>query len=65
MKYVHHFFKKKLTKINKLIVTNLKDNWIIKNNKCEYIYLKNYNNKSNYSYLVSCLRNNTNVHNNF
>lgn len=59
------FLKKKLTKINKLIVTNLKDNWIIKNNKCEYIYLKNYNNKSNYSYLVSCLRNNTNVHNNF
>ena len=36
------FLKKKLTKINKLIVTNLKDNWIIKNNKCEYILSKIY-----------------------
>ena len=36
-----------------------------KNSKYRYIYIQNFNKKSKYSYLVSCLRNNTNSHNSY
>ncbi len=52
-------------KKNKLIITNFKDNWTKKNNKYKYIYIPNFNQKTDFSYLVSCLRNNTNSHNSY
>ena len=56
---------KEIIKKNKLIITNFKDNWMKKNSKYRYIYIQNFNKKSKYSYLVSCLRNNTNSHNSY
>lgn len=56
---------KDIVKKNKLIITNFKDNWMKKNSKYRYIYIQNFNQKPDYSYLVSCLRNNTNSHNSY
>lgn len=56
--------KKSFLAKEKLVVANLKDNWFKNKNYYQYIYVHNYKNKLDYSYLISGLRNNTNAHNN-